>query len=159
MSSPLGPLGTVLGLLAHGDLIQEAKKEVLEKYTALNKEWEASGHDGSSPGNELTITFSGENKISRVVIKPDVDTSNKSLVELLVLTAMNEAIKAHQLAYDELEAKRLTVEKEVIEKYEAILKERQSGTAPKLPDVPVDGNVMQWTDIVARNKAKDSKKD
>lgn len=158
----MSPIETLLGLMAHKDLIEEAKVEAKAGLTSLHKEWLASEHTGTSPGKELAITFSGESKITRVEFKQDIDTSNKTLMELLVLTAMNDALAIHQAAYDKYEEKKLDVEKQVIEKYEAILREREeNGNVPKLPEVPVtDGNVMNFTDMINRSKAKkDLKKD
>ena len=76
-----------------GDLMKEAKKMQadMEKSQAELAEKE---FDASAGGGAVTVKVSGEKHIKEIKIKPDVvDPEDVEMLEDLILTCVNEALK------------------------------------------------------------------
>lgn len=81
-------------------------KELQAKLAKAQEELEDTTLEASSGGGAVTITINGHQKVQSVKIAPEaVDSQEVELLEDLILTAMNEAVrKSQELAQERLGA-------------------------------------------------------
>ena len=87
-------------------LFMRQAKELQAKLAKAQEELEDTTLEASAGGGAVTITINGQQKVQSVKISPEaVDPQDIELLEDLILTAMNEAVKKSQeLAQERLGA-------------------------------------------------------
>ncbi len=72
-------------------------KQVQEQIVKMQEELRQREVEASSGGGAVTVTVNGKQEILRIKIKPEVvDPEDVEMLEDLVLTAVNEAVKQSQ---------------------------------------------------------------
>lgn len=81
-------------------------KELQAKLAKAQEELEDATVEATTGGGAVTITINGHQKVQSVKISPEaVDSEDVELLEDLVLTAMNEAVrKSQEMAQERLGA-------------------------------------------------------
>ncbi len=81
----LGNLGNI------GNLLSQAK-QMQQKMADIQAELERETVTGSAGGGMVQVTMNGKQKVTAIKIEPDiVDTNDLSMVEDLIVIAVNEA--------------------------------------------------------------------
>lgn len=85
-------------------LFMRQAKELQAKLAKAQEELEDTILEASAGGGAVTITINGQQKVQSVKISPEaVDSQDVELLEDLILTAMNEAVrKSQELAQERL---------------------------------------------------------
>jgi DNA-binding YbaB/EbfC family protein len=85
-------------------LFMRQAKELQAKLAKAQEELEDATLEASAGGGAVTITINGQQKVQSVKISPEaVDSQDVELLEDLILTAMNEAVrKSQELAQERL---------------------------------------------------------
>jgi DNA-binding YbaB/EbfC family protein len=80
--------------------IMKQAKKMQEQMLKAQEELANKVVEGSSGGGVVTVTATGQRKITNIVIKPEaVDPDDVEMLQDLVLTAINDALaKAEELA-------------------------------------------------------------
>jgi DNA-binding YbaB/EbfC family protein len=85
-------------------LFMRQAKELQAKLAKAQEELEDATLEASAGGGAVTITINGQQKVQSVKISPEaLDSQDVELLEDLILTAMNEAVrKSQELAQERL---------------------------------------------------------
>lgn len=149
------PLDIIKQIIPSAELIIQAQKEFTDRLGEYQRKWSETEITGYSPGKEVAITFCST-VTRRVVISLEVDTNNKTLVEMLVMAAMNDAIKLYQAGYDAHDKDCAKLHEEVYNKYEELAAKGQQISEDSNP---TGDNVLNFINIVNNRKNRDLKKD
>ncbi|GAA3410103.1 YbaB/EbfC family nucleoid-associated protein [Paenibacillus hodogayensis] len=79
-------------------------KKMQEQMMKAQEELSGKTVEGSAGGGAVTVTATGQRKITNIVIKPEaVDPEDVDMLQDLVLTAVNDALtKAEQMAEQDM---------------------------------------------------------
>ena len=91
MAKGMGGMG--MGGMNMNNLMKQAQK-MQRQMTEMQSELESKVYEVSSGGGAVKITINGKKVIQEIVISPDVvDPDDVEMLQDLVLTAVNEAIR------------------------------------------------------------------
>lgn len=100
MTNPGGPGGFDLGNMM--GMIQQAQQQAEQMKQQMEASLKDKTVEGSTGGGMVTVTATGAGLIRKVVIDPSViDPNDKEMLEDLVVTAVNVALKKAKELQDE----------------------------------------------------------